>query len=294
MAILAVGCAEDPADPPYVDPNDLDGDGIANADDLCPNAKDPLQHDEDRDGVGDACDVCPATFDPGQGDIGELDALQFADGVGDACDPRPARGGEKLAGFHAFAAGSNIASFTNAGWTAGDDVISTTTPARWTVPRAVTGDGLFVQARLALVWQAGTGSVSVGVDGTAAGLAYTCSVVKDSDGDGFDEMTLVEETGQSLTKSLGVPVTGPLVLTAWRVIDRDRIGQIYCFVDHMGVHHELSITTSDFSTGFYGFSATGADTTIASVVAYVSPLIPCMFRSSCEDAPPLSERDSTP
>lgn len=40
-----------------VDPNDLDGDGVANADDICPNAYDPGQNDLDRDGQGNACDA---------------------------------------------------------------------------------------------------------------------------------------------------------------------------------------------------------------------------------------------
>lgn len=46
--------------------DDSDGDGIANADDKCPDRFDPIrpmdsseQGDADGDGVGDACDVCP-------------------------------------------------------------------------------------------------------------------------------------------------------------------------------------------------------------------------------------------
>lgn len=39
-------------------------------------------HDEDGDGIADACDVCPHVPDPGQ-----LDS--DGDGVGDACDPEP-------------------------------------------------------------------------------------------------------------------------------------------------------------------------------------------------------------
>jgi hypothetical protein len=48
------------------DPNDLDGDGIPNAEDNCPTVFNPVrpvdssrQGDFDEDGVGDACDVCP-------------------------------------------------------------------------------------------------------------------------------------------------------------------------------------------------------------------------------------------
>ncbi len=38
---------------------DLDGDGLANAADNCPNVFNPDQGDLDKDGKGDACDTCP-------------------------------------------------------------------------------------------------------------------------------------------------------------------------------------------------------------------------------------------
>ncbi|HCH63601.1 MAG: hypothetical protein CL927_02195 [Deltaproteobacteria bacterium] len=37
---------------------DADGDGVSDAEDVCPNAWDPAQVDWDGDGVGDACDPC--------------------------------------------------------------------------------------------------------------------------------------------------------------------------------------------------------------------------------------------
>lgn len=50
---------------------DLDGDGVADAEDLCPVVFDPprpvngnLQADFDGDGLGDACDPCPTAVDP--------------------------------------------------------------------------------------------------------------------------------------------------------------------------------------------------------------------------------------
>jgi hypothetical protein len=71
------------ADGPSIDgpPNDLDGDGIANAADNCPSRANADQHDEDSDQLGDVCDPCPylaGTASDGDGD-----------GVGDACDPAP-------------------------------------------------------------------------------------------------------------------------------------------------------------------------------------------------------------
>ena len=71
---------------------DLDGDGIPDDCDNCPEAYNPLQLDTDGDGVGDACDWdidgdgvaneldnCPYEYNPGQEDTD-------GDGVGDACD----------------------------------------------------------------------------------------------------------------------------------------------------------------------------------------------------------------
>jgi hypothetical protein len=60
---------------------DTDGDGIANAADLCPATADPLQTDSDGDGdgIGDACDDCIAVSNADQRDTN-------ADGYGNACD----------------------------------------------------------------------------------------------------------------------------------------------------------------------------------------------------------------
>ena len=89
---------------------DEDGDGVADDEDLCAWAYDPLQRDHDGDGVGDACDPCPLAADATEcshtpGDIdgdGELtaddncpwlanadQADMDGDGKGDGCDPCP-------------------------------------------------------------------------------------------------------------------------------------------------------------------------------------------------------------
>ena len=48
--------------------DDDDGDTVPDAEDNCPDKRNPLQEDDDGDGVGDACDVCPAVGDPDQAD----------------------------------------------------------------------------------------------------------------------------------------------------------------------------------------------------------------------------------
>jgi hypothetical protein len=79
---------------------DADGDGIADADDNCPNDANPLQQDNDHDGIGNACDDTPNGPD-GDGDgipnaIDNCPAVANhsqtdtdGDGVGDACDDTP-------------------------------------------------------------------------------------------------------------------------------------------------------------------------------------------------------------
>ncbi len=89
--------------------DDSDGDGIADEDDGCPGAYDPLQADHDGDGEGDACDACPlaadvtdCVYDPDDidGDTFENDvdvcpwlyddqADSDGDGHGDVCDDCP-------------------------------------------------------------------------------------------------------------------------------------------------------------------------------------------------------------
>jgi len=60
------------------DGGDVDGDGVANAADVC--AQHPDAEQEDGDGVGDACDLCRDVPNPRQRD-------SDADGFGNLCDP---------------------------------------------------------------------------------------------------------------------------------------------------------------------------------------------------------------
>jgi hypothetical protein len=73
---------------------DVDGDGVPDFMDDCPEVGDVDQRDHDDDGHGDACDVCPHLVDTGS----DTDL----DGVGDACDPRPTEPGDRIAFFEGF------------------------------------------------------------------------------------------------------------------------------------------------------------------------------------------------
>src|SRR5688572_12343589 len=187
LCLLALACScDDGTTAPPVDPNDIDGDGILNELDSCPEVADPSQHDEDGDRFGDLCDVCPTVADPLQTDTGETGSIAFEDGVGDACDPRPTRGGDKIGALHTFAT-DTTPSWLGAGWTIADDRARARDAARWQHRSAVTGDA--VTARLAiesLEWTATGGSVAVAVDGDGVEGGRSCTLFQDRDADGRD------------------------------------------------------------------------------------------------------------
>ncbi|NRB48637.1 MAG: thrombospondin type 3 repeat-containing protein, partial [Saprospiraceae bacterium] len=62
--------------------NDVDGDGVIDEQDNCPDTFNAGQADNDNDGVGNVCDNCPDKKNSGQKD-------SDGDGIGDACDPCP-------------------------------------------------------------------------------------------------------------------------------------------------------------------------------------------------------------
>jgi hypothetical protein len=76
-------------------PNDLDGDGVANATDNCPMIANANQANEDGDSTGDACDNCPP--------FPSMGADADGDGVGDICDPHLLIPGDSITLFEGFA-----------------------------------------------------------------------------------------------------------------------------------------------------------------------------------------------
>lgn len=101
MACAATGLSSYDRDCDFIfdeDDDDIDGDGLANEDDVCPEHYDPHQGDADADGVGDRCDPdrdgddvdndddnCPDVANPSQRD-------QNRNGLGDACEDRDGDG----------------------------------------------------------------------------------------------------------------------------------------------------------------------------------------------------------
>lgn len=278
---LALACAcDDGTSAPPVDPDDLDGDGIPNAQDRCPGVNDPAQHDEDGDGVGDLCDVCPTVPDPLQLDRGELDSIAFDDGVGDACDPRPTRGGDQIGALHTFVEGGP---WIGEGWTIADDRVhaSALGSARWRHPKAMMGDGM--TARLAIesiAWAPTGGRIAVSLDGDGLESGGVCELFQDRDADGSDELEVRELGGATRTRELLATVDGPIVLIAQRAIDRfTGTGTITCRLhelDETGALTDevaLTIATSDdATTGQYVISAEDADLTATSLLVYKAPV----------------------
>jgi hypothetical protein len=287
---LAVACSCDggPTAPP-VDPDDLDGDGIPNARDVCPLVQDPAQHDEDGDGFGDACDVCPTVADPLQTDQGELDTMiMFEDGVGDACDPRPSRGGDRIAALHTFAADTSAA-WIGAGWTIAGDRATARGAASWLYTRPASGDSITARLAVASVaWSPGGGWVAVAVDGDGVASARPCTLFADRNGDGNDELEVREPGGAAVVRELSGAVAGPVDLLVQRGVDRRTgTGIIHCSLVAPGAPDDtvtVTVATSDdTTTGQYLIAAAGDEVAATSLIVYASPIAcPTVTATACD------------
>jgi hypothetical protein len=272
--VVVAGACDGSDPPPDVDPNDLDGDGIPNAEDLCPQRFDQMPaHDEDGDLVGDPCDNCPTVANADQTDLAEGE-LQFPDGVGDACDPRPTRAGDKENQLFTFAT-DPASAFTGSGWSVANDRAIADGDARWTGVKNAQGDGVAALAIVpVLTWlgPASTpGAVRLVVDGDGVITGLVCSVERDTDGDTFDEVVATVIRGAQMRQSLNMPVLGEVTIRATRLVSLSRTAALFCHFENQGQKLDIQLPTEDAGTGIFTFAATGAHAEVSSLVVYTAP-----------------------
>jgi hypothetical protein len=274
VLVACAACAGDDGGGPPVDPDDVDGDGILNEADLCPNRHDPVQHDDDGDGVGDACDNCPATPNPDQRDLSEVNAAlqQFPDGVGDACDRRPTLSDDKIARFFPFADPAEANAFTGTGWTIKNDRASGTNAA-WIVKKPEIGDGLTLQATISkLAWTGTDGVVTVAVNGNGTTAGFTCSIVHQP---GSDQLVLTELGGGGTTSTSVAPFASNarVVLTVTRIYSQLETGNAACFVSIDGSAEKRIdlVTADDNPIGTYAFATEMAEVDLEAATVMTTP-----------------------
>lgn len=268
--LVCAACADDEPTGP-ADPNDVDGDGIPNAADLCPNRRDPTQHDEDGDHIGDACDNCPAVANPNQADTTETEERQFPDGVGDACDRRPKIADDTIVRFFPFADPIEASSFTGAGWTIANDRAAGTT-ARWFSKRSEPGDGITMQAKIGtLEFPLSEGSVSVVVDGNGVDSGFTCSILHASTADTLE----IRQIGGAVN-TMAIGAFGPtdkITLSVTRAYTQLPTGHAACFLG-INAQAELRIdieTIDDLAIGTYAFAAENAAVELDAALVMTTP-----------------------
>ena len=283
LLVLAIAACGHGASGPDANPDDVDGDGVLNASDNCPERYNVDQHDEDGDGVGDVCDNCPTISNTNQADTTEMNVpLQLADGVGDACDLRPGLAGDLMIAFYPFFDPAHDATWTAAGWTVGTDDATAAGSAQWISTKNAKGYGLILRAQFdSIVWDpvamgsTPTGSVALGTDGDAVTSGGICALESDRDNDTLDEIHVHEVGGADKTQSLGVALDGTqhVELIIWRSIDElHNTGSITCMADVAGTKTKIQIPTIDTDVvGTHGVAATAVHAVATSVIVYTSP-----------------------
>lgn len=267
FAVLAiVGCGDDGITTPDANPDDLDGDGVPNAQDNCSHRANADQHDEDSDGVGDACDNCPTIANANQADTTEAAMNgQFPDGVGNACDLRPGLGGDEIARLSTFASTTDANRFTGSGWTIDADAASSTGDAQWQSRSGELGDGAILVAAISALSFTTGGELTIAVDGNGIESGAACTL---------------RETGELLARDLagGATVTTsapslatPITIVAWRSVV-GASASVTCRVTLAGATASAEAPLADTTVvGNQALVASGASSTVTSLVLYTSP-----------------------
>jgi hypothetical protein len=283
LLVLAIAACGHGASGPDANPDDVDGDGVLDASDNCPERYNADQHDEDGDGVGDVCDNCPTIANQNQADTTETSVpFQLPDGVGDACDLRPGLAGDLMIEFFPFADRAHDAAWTAAGWVVGNDDATANGSAQWIAPKNAKGYGLILRAQFSsITWtppamgSPPTGRISLGTDGDASTAGGICSLEADRDGNMRDELHVYEIGGSDKTQSLGVALDGSqhVELITWRSIDElHNTGMITCIAKVDNATTKIDIPTIDTDViGTHGVAATAVDAVATSVIVYTSP-----------------------
>lgn len=273
--VVLFACACSGADPGVDASPDLDHDGVLNADDNCPNARNADQHDEDGDALGDACDNCPSVPNPDQADTTEVGVRAFPDGVGDVCDPRGVSTGDELHAFYSFATDDQASAWTGSGWVIGGDALHADADATWSSVHAAPGDGLLLRAEVAAATVIATSALAITLDGDGVSIGATCTLQ--------GQLLAAAEAGGATSS---VPVTPPLVpdeplvLVARRMVSFAqggmRAAEVRCQIVRgtvtNGTTNETSIRLNDeLVTGTYVLRAVGGPVDITSLSIYTAP-----------------------
>jgi hypothetical protein len=177
-------------------------------------------HDEDGDGVADACDLCPY--------VSESAAVDGdGDGVGDACDPDPVTPTESLAVFDPFIGDTPGWSYVGAPHDYADDSLVVNTIGDYAVimrDAVVTNELVRVESEITQLNPTGAGQVTISFFEVGK-RHYYCELYGDSASAKisltytFDDITY--------TAVASMPIAG-LVPGATYLVADHRAGMVYC------------------------------------------------------------------
>ncbi len=249
---------------PDANPDDVDGDGVVNAQDNCPRFTNADQHDEDGDGVGDICDNCPTIANADQADTTEAAINgQFPDGVGNACDQRPSVSNDNVARFYSFASAAQAGSFIGSGWTIDADAAVSTGTAMWRASPERGEIAILVAEIGALSFTAG-GELTIAVDGDGIQSGSACTL-RDT-----GELLARELAGGATMTTSAPALAPPITLLVWRSV----VGaspSITCRVTSAGETRSVEAPLVETTTvGNQALVAAGAVSSVTSLVLYTS------------------------